>query len=177
MRKFLAATRSCCSPRASPAGGWPAVARLPVAPGERDVRRPRAFRRLGQRNISVSASELRGKSTGCASDMQGKVGPIKGSERNASWLDPVRMSTLRYTSHARRLLTRNDDAVDVFADERRWKSEKGLEGETSTSAPLDELSFLFYLRTLPLTGDTTLTLSRISTSREIRRSYRIIGRR
>ncbi|MEO6525247.1 MAG: DUF3108 domain-containing protein [Gemmatimonadaceae bacterium] len=136
---------------------------LPFAPGERMTYTGRVRAGVsGSGTISVDApSELRGTSTWVLhSDMQGRVGPIKGSERNASWLDPVRMATLRYTSNARQLFKRNDDAVNVFAEERRWKSEKGLEGETSTTAPLDELSFLFYLRTLPLTGDTTLTLSR-----------------
>ena len=136
---------------------------LPFAPGERMTYTGRVRAGVaGRGTISVDApSELRGTATWVLhSDMQGKVGPIKGTERNASWLDPVRMATLRYTSSARQLFKRNDDAVNVFGQEGRWKSEKGLEGETSTSAPLDELSFLFYLRTLPLTADTTLTLSR-----------------
>ncbi|MDB4882560.1 MAG: hypothetical protein JWL95_1326 [Gemmatimonadetes bacterium] len=136
---------------------------LPFAPGERFTYAGRVRAGVsGSGTISVDApSELRGTSIWVLhSDMQGKLGPIKGSERTASWLDPVRMATLRYTSTARHLFTRTDDAVDVFAEERRWKSEKGLEGATSTEAPLDELSFLFYLRTLPLAADTTLTLAR-----------------
>ncbi len=57
-------------------------------------------------------------------------------------------------------MKRHDDAVEIFPDEKRWTSQGGLSGVTSSDLPLDELSFLYYLRTLPLTGDSTITLSR-----------------
>ena len=138
-------------------------AELPFAPGERLVYSGRVRAGVaGSGTISVDApSELRGTTTWVLhSDMQGKVGPFKATERNASWLDPVHMATLRYTSNARHLFKHDVDQVEVFPEERRWKSQKGLEGAPTSDEPLDELSFLFYLRTLPLTGDTTLTLWR-----------------
>jgi hypothetical protein len=152
---------------------------LPFAPGERLTYTGRVRAGVGgSGTITVDApSELRGINTWVLhSDMQGKVGPIKGYERNASWLDPMRMATLRYTSNARQLFKHDVDAVDIFGQERRWKSEKGLEGETSTSAPLDELSFLFYLRTLPLPADETLTLSRHFDMARNPTIVRVIGR-
>lgn len=116
----------------------------------------------GSGTISVEApTQLRGTTVWLLrSDMQGKLGPIKATERHASWLDPVRMASLRYTSSERHLFKKHDDAVNIFADEHRWSSDGGLTGELATDHPLDELSFLFYLRTLPLPTDSTLTLAR-----------------
>jgi hypothetical protein len=133
---------------------------LPFAPGERLTYAGRVHVGVGgSGTISVDApSELRGTTTWVLhSDMQGKLGPVKGTERNASWLDPARMTSLRYTSDMRHLWKRQTDVVEIVPEERRWKSQSGLDGAMSTSTPLDELSFLFYLRTLPLTSDTTLS--------------------
>jgi hypothetical protein len=136
---------------------------LPFAPGERMTYVGRVHVGVGgSGTISVEApSQLRGTTTWVLrSDMQGKLGPIKATERHASWLDPARLATLRYTSSERHLFKKHDDAVTILADERRWSSDGGLSGELATDRPLDELSFLFYLRTLALPNDSTLVLSR-----------------
>jgi hypothetical protein len=136
---------------------------LPFAPGERMSYVGRVHVGVaGSGTISVEApSRLRGVTTWVLrSDMQGKLGPIKATERHASWLDPERMAALRYTSSERHLFKKHDDAVNIFPDERRWSSDGGLTGELATDKPLDELSFLFFLRTLPLPTDSTLVVSR-----------------
>jgi hypothetical protein len=137
--------------------------RLPFAPGER-------LTFAGKVHTAVSGGgtlwvegpvELRGTSTWLLhSDMEGRVGPLRATDRNASWLDPIRMSALRYTSRERHIVSKHDDAVDIYPGEKRWRAESGLEGVTMTNAPLDELSFLYYLRTLPLAPDTTIAVSR-----------------
>jgi hypothetical protein len=140
-------------------GQAPQLPDLPFAPGERLTVAGRVHVGVsGSGTISVGApTTLRGTTTWVLhSDMQGKIGPVKGTERNASWLDPARMVALKYTSDMRHVWKRNADTVEIFPHEGRWKSAKGMEGELVTDAPLDELSFLFYLRTLPLTADTTL---------------------
>ena len=136
---------------------------LPFAPGER-------FEYTGRVHIGVSGrgtlriegpTALRGTTTWTLhSDMEGKFGFLRASDRSVSWIDPVRMSALRYTSRERHLLTRNDDVVDIFASEKRWSRQDGLEGALASESPLDELSFLYYLRTLPLAGESTRTVAR-----------------
>lgn len=132
----------------------------------------------GKGTISVdSPSELRGKTIWVLhSDMRGTLGPISAKEQNASWLDPAAMTSLRYTSNARRLWKRTDDAVDIFTEERRWKAGGGLEGMLATDAPLDELSFLFFLRTLPLASDGALTFSRHFDEARNPTLVRVVGR-
>jgi hypothetical protein len=136
---------------------------LPFGPGERLTFQGRVHTGVsGGGTLWIEGPvDVRGTSTWLLhSDMEGRVGPLRATDRNASWLDPVRMTALRYTSRERHIFTRHDDAVDIFPGERRWSSERGAEGETTGAAPLDELSFLYYVRTLPLGDDTTLTLAR-----------------
>jgi hypothetical protein len=89
-----------------------------------------------------------------------RVGPIKAVNRTASWIDPRRLVALRYSKHERHPLTRHDERVELFPAERRWTSADGGAGESLSDAPLDELSFLYFLRTLPIDADTVLELDR-----------------
>lgn len=136
---------------------------LPFAPGERLTFEGRVCTGVsGGGTMWVEGPvELRGTTTWLLhSDMEGHVGPLRATDRNASWLDPNRMTALRYTSRERHILSKHDDAVDIFAGEKRWSAASGAVGVIEGGTPLDELSFLYYLRTLPLDADTALTLAR-----------------
>jgi hypothetical protein len=136
---------------------------LPFAPGERLTYEGKVRSGVsGGGTLWVEGPvELRGTTTWLLhSDMEGRVGPLRATDRNASWLDPIRMTALRYTSRERHIVSKHDDAVDIFAGEKRWSAENGAEGVIEGSTPLDELSFLYYLRTLPLDAGTALTLAR-----------------
>ena len=138
---------------AQPLGAQRAMAALPFAPGERLEFTGRGYMGVSARGTMRvdGPTELRGTMTWTLhSDMEGRIGFIRGSDRSVSWLDPVGMTALRYTSRERYPLARHDDGVDIFASEGRWSAENGLTGATVSDAPLDELSFLYYLRTLPL---------------------------
>lgn len=141
-----------------------APAELPFAPGERLTYAARFHAGVGgggTLSVEPATSELDGRTVWVLrSDMEGHVGPIRASERNGSWLDPERMTALRYTSSFRHLFKRRDDVVSISPAEGRWRSKRGLEGELATDRPLDELSFLYYLRTLPLQPSATIDLSR-----------------
>jgi len=155
------------------------AAALPFAPGERFTYAGHARMGVsGKGTISVdSPTELRGETIWVLhSDMRGTLGPISAKEQNASWLNPATMTSLRYTSSANRLWKRSKDAVDIFTAERRWKGVGGLEGTLVTEAPLDELSFLFFLRTLALSSDTSLTYSRHFDEARNPTLVRVVGR-
>ena len=136
---------------------------LPFAPGERLTFKGRVHTGVsGGGALWIEGPvELRGTTTWLLhSDMEGRVGPFRATDKNASWLDPIRMTALRYTSRERHILSKHDEAVDIFAGENRWSAESGAEGGMAMSAPLDELSFLYYVRTLPLLADNTVTVAR-----------------
>jgi hypothetical protein len=136
---------------------------LPFAPGERLTFAGRVHTGVSGGGVMwvEGPVDLRGTSTWLLhSDMEGRVGPLRATDRNASWLDPIRMTTLRYTSRERHILSKHDQAVDIDADEKRWRAANGDEGAVTVSAPLDELSFLYYVRTLPLPPEATISVAR-----------------
>lgn len=136
---------------------------LPFAPGERLTFEGRVRSGVkGKGTMWIEGPvQLRGTNTWLLhSDMEGRIGPLRATDRTASWLDPIGMTALRYTSRERHIVSKHDDAVDIFADEKRWSAANGAEGATAGEAPLDELSFLYYLRTLPLHAAASATVTR-----------------
>jgi hypothetical protein len=88
------------------------------------------------------------------SDIRARIGFLKSTERSESWIDPMRMASLRYVKRAGGAFSRGDQRVELFPDSLKWQDQRGRVGESPTSAPLDELSFIYYVRTLPLDADT-----------------------
>ena len=93
-------------------------------------------------------------------DSKIRIAFLTAVSRSSSWFDPLRGSSLRYFKHEANPLTRNDEAVDLFPDQKEWKSAKGVIGQSPTSTPLDELSFMYFIRTLPMTPGATYRFDR-----------------
>jgi hypothetical protein len=87
-------------------------------------------------------------------------GPFKGSEQTTSWIDPQRMAAMRYEKTEHQLLSSNHDQVEIYPTQRRWTAADGTSGETLTDSPLDELSFMYFVRTLPLIDDSIYVVNR-----------------
>jgi hypothetical protein len=135
---------------------------LPFAVGERLVYEGRV-RGIGGRGTMwiTGPVDVRGVATyELHFDFSARIGPLTVSQKSTSWLDPERMAAMRFEKRERHLLVRRDESVDLFPDERRWRANDGETGTSPTSAPLDELSFIYFVRTLSLTADTTLRLDR-----------------
>jgi hypothetical protein len=152
---------------------------LPFAPGERFTYAGRVRTGIsGRGTLWVEGpTDLRGTATWILhSDMEGRVGPFRATSQSASWLDPVRMTTLRYTTRERHLLARHDDATDIFAGEGRWADGEGASGALAAPDPLDELSFLYFLRTLPFGTDSTVSVVRHFDPARNPTTLRVVGR-
>jgi hypothetical protein len=89
-----------------------------------------------------------------------KVGPFGVSDQTTSWWDARRSATLRFEKRERHLLDRHTEEVEIDAGTGRWRATDGREGDSPSQAPLDELSFIYFIRTLDLTGDSTVRLQR-----------------
>jgi hypothetical protein len=142
--------------------GAQAAPELPFAVGERLVYEGRV-RGIGGRGTMWIAGpvEVRGVPTyELHFDFFARVGPLTVSQKSISWLDPERMAALRFEKRERHLLARRDEAVELFPAEQRWRARDGETGASPTSAPLDELSFIYFIRTLSLTSDSTLRFAR-----------------
>lgn len=143
---------------AATAGGAQATA-LPFDVGERLHYRVSIGKlgNVGEGEMSVSGPvDIRGTATlALRSDVRAKFGIFKSSERVESWIDPTRMAALRFQKRARGVFSRDEEQqVELFPDDQRWQDQRGRQGQSPTTAPLDELSFIYYLRTLPLNSDT-----------------------
>jgi len=89
-----------------------------------------------------------------------KLGPVKVSDTTESWLDPRRMASLRFVKRERHPFSSHDEDIALFPDEKRWSGADGESGDAITAAPLDELSFIYFLRTVPLEADSTYSFNR-----------------
>jgi hypothetical protein len=135
---------------------------LPFSVGERLVYEGRV-RGIGGRGTMWIAGpvDVRGVATyELHFDFSARVGPLTVSQKSTSWLDPQRMAVMRFQKRERHLLTRRDEAIELFPEERRWRASDGEVGASPTNAPLDELSFIYFVRTLSLTSDSTLRFAR-----------------
>lgn len=137
---------------------------LPFHVGERleyHVRLGR-FGSNGKGSMTVSGPvDVRGTATWLLRfDFSTRVGPIKAQDETESWLDPERMAALRFHKRERHPFAKGTQDVELFPVEQRWESTDGARGESLTDAPLDELSFIYFIRTLPLEIDSTYTFDR-----------------
>ncbi len=94
------------------------------------------------------------------SDFRSRVLMVSGVDETRSWIDPVRMRTLRFAKHERTPLSRQDEHVDVFGTEHRWVTADGIVGRSDSELPLDELSFIYFIRTLDLVPGETYSFDR-----------------
>jgi Protein of unknown function (DUF3108) len=79
---------------------------------------------------------------------------------SSSWFDPLRGSSLRFLKRERNPLTHNNESVDLYPDRKEWKSANGEAGQSPSDTPLDELSFMYFIRTLPMTPGATYSFDR-----------------
>jgi hypothetical protein len=93
-------------------------------------------------------------------DFSTRVGFVKISDRTTSWFDPVQMAALRFDKQERRFMARHAEHVELVPATREWMAADGRTGRSPTSQPLDELSFIYWLRTIQLAPAETLTLER-----------------
>jgi hypothetical protein len=145
----------------------PAVDALPFGVGERLTFRTRVarFGEIGGGTMWIEGpADVRGQSTyRLHFDVEARVGMVRVVNRTESWLDardPRRLRALRFHKHERQPLSKHDQRVELYPDERRWDAADGSAGTTATDAPLDELSYLYFIRTLPLVVDSVYRFDR-----------------
>ncbi len=93
-------------------------------------------------------------------DFKARVGPVKAVDRTWSWIDPLRMAVHRFKKHERHPLSHHDEEVELYPAEHRWQAADGEHGASPGDASLDELSFMYFIRTLAFTPDTVYRFDR-----------------
>ena len=104
--------------------------------------------------------EMRGQSALQLSfDFRGRVGIFKLEDRSRSWIASGGFTSLRYERHEKSPLGNRSEEVEIFPAELRWQGTNGKSGDTPCEHPLDELSFIYFLRTLPLADGEEYSLT------------------
>ena len=148
------------------ASTWPPVetAALPFSVGEKLTYEVTVAKgnKVGTATMWIEGPvDVRGTSTYLLRfDSRIRIAFLSAVSRSSSWFDPLRSSSLRFLKHEQNPLARNDESVDFYPDRKEWKSAKGETGQSLSDSPLDELSFMYFIRTLPMTPGATYRFDR-----------------
>jgi hypothetical protein len=70
------------------------------------------------------------------------------------------MAALQFAKVEHGLFSTQRDSVEIYPGRRQWTAADGRSGTSPTDTPLDELSFIYFLRTLPLRNDSVQVFDR-----------------
>ena len=148
---------------------------LPFAPGEQCVYRGSS--RLGRIGTGTMGVDRATPDEGYVLrfDFRGRVGIFGIEDRTRSWFDPEELASTRFTRRERSPISSRTEDVRMDAAARTWQA-GGSGGAMSTGSPLDELSFLYFVRTLPLEDGATYSLSRHYDPSRNPVTFRVVGR-
>lgn len=99
--------------------------------------------------------------------LEGGIPFARVDDRHQSWLDVSRLISHRYDQDVDEVGYQRHRVIDFFPRDGRWEQQvltaeaDELEvGELATDKPLDDISFLYFVRTLPLEVGETYTIPR-----------------
>ncbi len=140
-----------------PASAAPAPAAVPFRVGEKAQYRAsyNIIGRVGSGALEVvSMDTVRGQpSYHLLFTLRGGIPGARIDDRLESWLDPVHLFAHRFVERKRELRFKRDRTRELFPAERRWTGRTNMReetGEMATDRPLDDIGFLFFVRTMEL---------------------------
>ncbi|HEV7586761.1 MAG TPA: DUF3108 domain-containing protein [Longimicrobium sp.] len=161
------------------AGPGPAASPFPFRGGEMCVYRASGGTALsGSGTLGVDGpGELRGREAYLLRfDFTGRVGPVHLESHSRSWLDPSDTASLRFTKVETAPLVTHRQEVWMDGGKRRWTGMNGAGGAMLTGDPLDDLSLVYYLRTLKLGDGDSLSVARHYNAARDPVTIRVLGR-
>ncbi|TVR59285.1 MAG: DUF3108 domain-containing protein [Gemmatimonadales bacterium] len=140
------------------------AAAAPFGPGERLEYQVRLGRlRVGEGSLSVEGVErIRGESSYHVSlRIAGGIPLARVDDHYQSWFDIVGLSSRRFIQDTRQIRRQRYRHFEIIEEEGRWdRLDHRAEGDLPTEAPLDEIAFLYYIRTMDLEVGETYELNR-----------------
>jgi hypothetical protein len=144
--------RESASESARASAGRTAVGR--IAAGERASYELRlAGRAVGTGSLEVLGTEqVEGHNTlRTRLQVAGGVLFARVDDKFESWIDPIGLFSRRFVQDQKELTNRRYREYHFAPEQKTYRQmDNGEEGTLPTSEPLDDVSFLFYARTLPL---------------------------
>jgi hypothetical protein len=125
-----------------------------IAAGER----ARYEMRLGGREVGTGSLEVLGaepvngyNTLRTRLQVSGGVLFARVDDTFESWIDPQRLFSRRFVQDLKELTSRRHRDYQLAPEQKTYRqADNGEDGTLSSSEPLDDVSFLFYARTLPL---------------------------
>ena len=78
-------------------------------------------------------------------------GTVKVRDRFSSWMDVRTLSSRRFIRDQHEHNYKSYREFEIYPEEKRWeRTDEDKEGVTLSEAPLDEIAFIYWMRTLPL---------------------------
>lgn len=145
------------------AGGASAQARVPFGPGERAEYQVRLGPfNAGSGTLSVTGREMVGgqQTFHAVMTLSGGNALYRLNNRYESWIDTDGLFSRRFHQNVREGSYRRNRTFDFNPEQRTFRRHDGATGTLPTSEPLDDLSFLYFARTLPLEPGATYRLPR-----------------
>jgi len=141
------------------------VAAVPFGIGEYATYQVRVglFGGVGQGSMEVTGiEEVRGHPTyNLRLKIKGGVPFYKVDTRFESWLDVDELVSRRFEQDQKEGKFKRHRIFEFYPEERRWeRATTDQKGELPTEIPLDDVSFLYFVRTLPLEVGQTYTFPR-----------------
>lgn len=141
------------------------IAYVPFGPGERAEYRVTLgiFGKVGTGSMEVTGvRDVRGHPTyHLTFNLEGKVLVGSVDDRFQSWLDVEGLFARRFHKIQNEISYHADRCYDFFPDRMTYEECGGSDPDPlATPEPLDDVSFLYYVRTLPLKPGDTYTLDR-----------------
>lgn len=148
-----------------PLGEEVSPASVPFGPGERATYRVRVglFGGVGAGTMEVvDLVDVRGHPTyNLRLTIRGGIPFFKVDTRLESWLDIEDLVSRRFEQDQHEGRYKRHRIYEFYPEEHRWEQViSGDEGELPTEFPLDDVSFLYFARTLPLEVGETYTFPR-----------------
>lgn len=142
----------------------PRAARTPWGPGERlEYNVKLGVFSVGDGHMTLSALDtIQGRPVYHATmGIQGGVPFAKVDDETHSWFDTRSLQTWRFIQDIHEVNYESFRHYEMYPERRMWeRADNDESGPLGSSIPLDDIAFVYYIRTLPLEVGKTYTLSR-----------------
>lgn len=149
---------------AADAGVILSPAPVPFGPGERAIYQVKfGFVSVGEGRMEVTGvEEVRGHSSYRIDwAIKGGIPGARVNDRWQSWMDVAGLFSHRHIADIKEIRYRAYRHWEFYPGEGRWvREDNGEEGELGSAEPLDDIAFVYYVRTLPLKVGDVYTLPR-----------------
>jgi hypothetical protein len=140
-------------------------ARLPFGSGEKaDYQVKLGVVSVGSGSVEVVGVENVGADPTFHARMRvsGGMGPARVDDRYDSWIDVAGVFSRRFVQDVHEVRYRRQRSYAFDSAHRTWRRTDGSDdtGDMPTDQPLDDLSFMYYVRTLPLNVGDEYRLNR-----------------